>query len=85
MQQTIQAAQIHEHTEVSDVFHNTFPQLTDLDIGQNLFLTAAAFFFYKFSPRYDNVSAFNIDLENLTIHFFADEPADVARLPYINL
>ncbi|MBA7707611.1 hypothetical protein ES703_116486 [subsurface metagenome] len=85
MQQTIQTTQIHEHTEVSDILHDTFSQLTDLDFRQNFFLAAPAFFFHKLAPRYDDVASLHIDLENLACHFLADEPADIARFSDINL
>ena len=59
--------------------------MSDLDFRQDFLLAAPAFLFYEFAPGYDNVSAFYVYLENLAIHFFADEPADIARLPDINL
>ena len=85
MQQAVQASQIHEYAEVGDVFHNTLSQLSDLDFRQDFFLAAPAFLLYEFAPGYDNVSAFYVYLENRAIHFFADEPADIARFPDIHL
>ena len=85
MQQAIEPSQVDEHTEVSDILDNAFSQLPDLDFVQNLFLTALAFFFDKFAPRYDNVPAFNVNLENLALHFLADESTYIARLSDIDL
>ncbi len=85
MQKAVQAAQIHKYAEVSDIFHDAFAQLADLDFRQDFFFAGLAFFLDEFSSGYDDVSAFNIDFENLALHLLADESADVPWFSDIDL
>ena len=85
MQQAVQASQIHEYAEIGNVFDNALAKLADLNFRQDFFFTAPAFLFDQLAPRYDDVSSFDVDLEDHAFYLFADKPAYIARLPDIDL
>ena len=85
VQQAVQTSQIHKDAEVGNVLDNALTPLTDLDFRQDFFFAAPPFFFDELAPGYDNISTFHVDLENLAVHLFTDEPADVTGLSDIHL
>ena len=85
MQQAVQPPQIHENAKISDILDNALATLTDLDIGENLFLAAPPLFLNQLAPRYDNITPFNVNLEYLALDFLADESADIPWFANVNL
>ncbi len=47
MQKPVDAAKVHEHAEVSDVFDRSRADLTFLDVLEEVFLQALALFFQE--------------------------------------
>ena len=85
MQQAVEAAEVDEHAEVGDVLDDALADLADLDLVEDLVLAGPTLLFDELAAGDDDVAVLDVDLENLALDFFADEPADVAGLANIDL
>jgi hypothetical protein len=85
VQQAVQAAEIDEDAEVGDVLDDAFAKLADLDLVEDLLFARLALLFDELAPRDHDIAVLHVDLENLALDVFADEPADVAGFANIDL
>jgi len=85
MQQAVHTAQIDEHAEVCDVLYDTFANLSDFKIREQLVLRFCTFFFDEFSTGNDDIPSGNINFDDLGFNRLTDVFADIARPPNIDL
>lgn len=85
MQQAVNAAQVNEDTEVGDVLDGTFEYLVDFEVAEELLAHFAQAFFLEHLVADDDVFPQIVDLEDLEVHFGADDRIEVTDRADINL
>ena len=83
--QTVHAAEIHEHTVVGDVLDDTFEDLTFFEFGDKFSTFLFLLGLEKGLVGNDHVAEFLIDLDDLEVHGGADEHVVVTDGLYIDL
>ncbi len=77
VEKTVDAAKVHEHTEVGDVLDRTHADLAFLDVLEERLLLLLTLFFEELPAGDDNVHALRIDLDDARAHRLVDEVGDV--------
>ncbi len=85
MQQAVHAAKVDKHAEVGNILDAAFENLAFFEIGQNLLALLFHAFFYQNTMRNHDVLAKLIDLDNLELHFLADQSVKIANGPDVDL
>src|SRR5262249_54672144 len=85
VQEPVDAAEIDEGAEVSDVLDDTLANLPRLDLGQEFLLHLLALVLQQLAPRHDDVASRLVDLEDLALDGAADVVADVGWTADVHL
>ena len=85
VQQAIDAAQVHEHAEVSDVLDGSHADLTFFDVLEQLFLLTLTLLFEQLAARNHYVHTLRIDLDDPSPDRLADEIGDVVGAAQVDL
>ena len=85
VQQTVDAAQVHEDPEVGDVLDHAGADLLLRDLLEQVLLEALAFLFQELAARDHDVHALRIDLDDPRPDRLIDEGGDVLGAPQVDL
>ena len=85
MNQTVDAAEIDEHTEVGDRLDDAFENKTLFELGENLLALACEVLLKQHLVRDDHVLVRMIDFDNANIKFAIDKRIEVAHRAHIDL
>src|SRR5690606_1110552 len=84
-QQAVNSTQIHERSEVGDVFHDAFADLAVLDFREEFAFHLRPLFFDQAAAGNDDVFAGIVDFQNHALNFVPDELADILRSANVDL
>ena len=85
VEQAVDAAEVHERAEVSDVLDHATTDLTLRETTEDLLLLLLAALFEELAARDDDVHARLVDLDDPRLDFLADVVADVASTTNLDL
>src|SRR5262249_36062983 len=85
VQEAVDAAEIDEGAELSDVLDDAAADLARLDLGQELLLHLQSLVLEELAAADDDVPAGLVDLEDLALNLAVDVVADVGRAADVHL